>query len=903
MISKTFKICLFTFVFFLSAFAQTLTVRDIMREPSIAGMRPAGEKLSPNGQLVAFAWNAEGKEPRNLYLMRTGGGKAQIIVDAEKNYEMRSPAPESKLNYGLTVRDDFTKSREKNLGGAEFSPDSKRLLFTQNGDIYVLDLDSSSDNRLIQPPRNVWTNVETASQRLADLIPNIVKLIRLSNIKEDVLIGEIADSRSKLLNAIMEPPQGNNQTKTEQQKQSVLEATKNLVEVLKKLEKLQKNYPTLRSNEPFQNSLDEITGVGNRISVARLDYNESLKNSSPQPRRITRTQGAEFSARWLNDSAILYQSGGNFYALDIEKTFLTQLSKEANPQMFVSVSFAQPTEDAQLLAYIVSDGSKQRALFVPNYLDEFVQTPSFRRGFTEQKIFVTKTDGSLEKPFEIKIPKAEGASYLRSLDWAADNRSLIVDRVDKDTKRRQLFYVYNVGSKDEQTILITEESDAKWIGGLSRIIEPNPKDNSQILFASEKDGFNHLYLATLEKRKPEPNSTGEIKQENSTSAGFSSKVEIKQLTTGNFEVDWAKWRKDVEEIVFSSTEKNTATRDFYVLDTRNGKKQEVPSSNDGMKESAQLSTKGDEDVLLYDFSRWNEPGEIYAVRVCTECRGLNFPKQLTASIPEKFKQIKWNAPQFVSFKAKDGKSIPAKVYLPDNFDKSKKYPSVIFVHGAGYLQNVINGWNNYSREFMFNELLTQKGYVVLDIDYRGSAGYGRDFRTDVYDFLGGLDYEDHLDAIDFAVKNYAVDEKRIGVYGGSYGGFMAEMLVMRAPEKITAAAALRPVADWKNYFASSPIYTAERLGFPDKNPEAYKRSSPISYADKLQKPLLILHGLVDDNVPAQDSIQLIEKLIRLEKTEYFEAMLYPSESHGFQRPTSWTDEYTRILMFFEKHLK
>jgi dipeptidyl aminopeptidase/acylaminoacyl peptidase len=204
---------------------------------------------------------------------------------------------------------------------------------------------------------------------------------------------------------------------------------------------------------------------------------------------------------------------------------------------------------------------------------------------------------------------------------------------------------------------------------------------------------------------------------------------------------------------------------------------------------------------------------------------------------------------------------------------------------------------------MFNEMLTQKGYVVLDIDYRGSAGYGRDFRTDVYDFLGGLDYEDHLDGIDYAVKNYAVDEKRIGVYGGSYGGFMAEMLVFRAPEKIAAAAALRPVADWKNYFASSPVYTAERLGFPDKNPEAYKRSSPISYADKLQKPLLILHGMVDDNVHAQDSMQLVEKLVRLEKTPYFESMFYPAENHGFARPSSWTDEYGRILTFFEKHLK
>ncbi len=322
-----------------------------------------------------------------------------------------------------------------------------------------------------------------------------------------------------------------------------------------------------------------------------------------------------------------------------------------------------------------------------------------------------------------------------------------------------------------------------------------------------------------------------------------------------------------------------------------------------MKSNAQLSEDSSEPILLFENSRWNEPTELFAIKVLKNRAYKGFPERITNTTPRTFEKIKWNEPKFIDIPSRDGKVIKSKIYLPADFDKKKKYPMVIFVHGAGYLQNTINGWNNYYREFMFNEMLTQKGYVVLDIDYRGSAGYGRDWRTDVHDFLGGKDYEDHLDAIDHAVKNYAVDAKRVGVYGGSYGGFMAGMLVMRAPDKIAAAAALRPVFDWKNYFASSPIYTLERLGVPDKNVEAYKRSSPIAYAENLQKPLLILHGLVDDNVPAQDSLQLIEKLIRLEKTPYFEAMLYPAENHGFTRPTSWTDEYERIFGFFEKHLK
>ncbi|HEX8637008.1 MAG TPA: DPP IV N-terminal domain-containing protein, partial [Pyrinomonadaceae bacterium] len=357
--NKPFQVaalCFFTFVFSLSASPQNLSVRDIMREPSIAGMRPDSEQLSPDGKSVVFAWNAEGKEPRNLYVVSASGGEPRILVSAEQNYEARTPAPESKLNYGLTVRDEFSKAREKNLFGVEFSPDSKRILFLQNTDIYVLDLNAKD----------------------------------------------------------------------------------------------------------------------------------------AKPRRITRTQGSENSARWLSNDQILYSSGGNFFVLNLRETALTQITREANPAAFISIFNVTASEDGKLAAYVVSDGSKQRALFVPNYLDEFVQTPSMRRGFTEQKVLVTKTDGSLEKPFELKLPKAEGASYIRGVDWAADNRSLIVDRVDKDTKRRQLFYVYNVGEKDEKIITVTEETDEKWIASLSRLVEPNPKNAAEILFASEKDGYNHL---------------------------------------------------------------------------------------------------------------------------------------------------------------------------------------------------------------------------------------------------------------------------------------------------------------------------------------------------------------------------------------------------------------------------
>lgn len=766
-------------VLLLNQFAQTLaqtpsalTVREIMAVPSIAGMRPEGEKLAPDGRHVAYLWSATGREPRDLYVVPTVGGETKLLVRAvDRPQESRPDAASPTRDEARTgeareervmQRDSAQQAREQSVASVEWSPDSRRLLFSKGGDLYIVNAEGQTT-----------------------------------------------------------------------------------------------------------------------------------------PRRLTRTVAIESGARWLSDSRrILYQSSGNLFVADVDQTSIVQLTREqSTPQTSggaqaaatdgSTISGTQPSNDGSRVAYLVYDSSKQRGLVVPDYTGEFVTAPTVRRGWTEQRVQVINSDGSSERPLILKLPAPEGVSYIRGIVWLANDSALLIDRIDRDTKRRQLF---RASVMNGETLLIDEERDEKWVAPLSRIVEPSP-NNDQVLFASERDGFNHLYLAPLNK----------------TAMSNTPAAAPRQLTRGNWEVNWAKWLPDGKQIIYSSTEASTRERHFYIVDVRsvNPAPPMYPivrlQSASGMNTDPQLSKDGE--MLLYDHSEWNVPNDLYSLRVCPGCRSVPMPTRLTDTVPARFKQVQWAQPQFISYKAKDGKTVYARLYLPPRFDKSKKYPAVLFVHGAGYLQNVINGWNNYYREAMFNHILTERGYVVLDIDYRGSAGYGREWRTDVYDYLGGLDLQDHLDGIDHIVNNYAVDPARIGMYGGSYGGFLAEMAAMRAPDKINCAAALRPVANWKNYYASSPIYTAERLGFPDKNPEAYRRSSPITYADQLRRPLLILHGMVDDNVHFQDSVQLVQKLIDLGKSEYFEVMFYPKENHTFTRAESWTDEYERILRFFDAHLK
>jgi dipeptidyl aminopeptidase/acylaminoacyl peptidase len=274
---------------------------------------------------------------------------------------------------------------------------------------------------------------------------------------------------------------------------------------------------------------------------------------------------------------------------------------------------------------------------------------------------------------------------------------------------------------------------------------------------------------------------------------------------------------------------------------------------------------------------------------------------VTTSPTPEWLAFPWLDPKLVTFRARDGKMVPARLYLPEMLGKARdpRRPAVIFIHGAGYLQNAHRYWSAYYREYMFHHLLAERGYVVLDVDYRGSAGYGRDWRTAIGRHMGGKDLEDVLDAASYLAADHGVDAARIGTYGGSYGGFLTLMALFTSPSTFAAGAALRPVTDWAHY---NHPYTSNILNAPPDDPEAYRRSSPIYFAEGLAAPLLICHGMIDDNVHFQDSVRLAQRLIELRKEDW-ELAVYPVEKHAFEEETSWADEYRRILKLFETRVR
>ncbi|WET04174.1 prolyl oligopeptidase family serine peptidase [Flavobacterium sp. YJ01] len=389
-------------------------------------------------------------------------------------------------------------------------------------------------------------------------------------------------------------------------------------------------------------------------------------------------------------------------------------------------------------------------------------------------------------------------------------------------------------------------------------------DNETIYFQSEATGYSHLYTLNLKSKKKT------------------------QLTKGNWEVRDVTLSKDKKVFYLSTNTTHPGNRDFYKLSPVDGVLQPI-LTKDGAHE---VVLSPDEKSLLVRYSYKNIPWDFY---IADNKKNATL-QQISSSVSEDFKKYKWREPEVITFKAQDGTPVNARLYTPKSENANKA--AVIFVHGAGYLQNAHNFWSNYYREYMFHNLLTDLGYTVLDIDYRGSDGYGRDFRTGIYRFMGGKDLSDHLDGKKYLAEKYGIDTNRVGIYGGSYGGFITLMGMLTTPGEFKSGAALRSVTDWAHY---NHGYTGNILNFPETDPEAYKKSSPIYFADNLKGNLVMLHGMVDDNVEYKDIVRLSQRFIELQKKNWSLAS-FPVEAHGFKETYSWIDEYSRILNLFNETL-
>ncbi len=448
--------------------------------------------------------------------------------------------------------------------------------------------------------------------------------------------------------------------------------------------------------------------------------------------------------------------------------------------------------------------------------------------------------------------------------WSPNGRRVVFVARSRDNKDR---WIAAVDLSAGRIVPLHHLHDPAWINYRFNELGWLP-DNRTLWYLSEEDGYAHLYLVDT------------------------ASSERRRLTAGAFEVSDVHRTRDGRVLYFRANRESPGIYEIYRVVVATGEVEQV--THLGGNNTYVLSP--DETQLLLLHSTALDPPELY---VQAARRGAT-ARRLTRTVSQAYRSMPWVAPRFVEVPTRHGRGVWSRLYLPPrDADPGGLRPAVLFVHGAGYMQDAHQGWSYYFREHMFHSLLAQRGYVVLCMDYRGSAGYGRDWRTAIYRNMGNPELEDLEDGVRWLVKHHRVDPRRVGIYGGSYGGFLTLMAMFRKPELFACGAALRPVTDWAHYNAG---YTSNILNTPAIDPEAYRRSSPIYFAEGLKHPLLICHGMVDDNVLFEDTVRLVQRLIELGKTDW-QVAIYPVERHSFRQPSSWLDEYRRILALFEQHLR
>jgi len=666
-----------------------------------------------------------------------------------------------------------------------------------------------------------------------------------------------------------------------------------------------------------------------------------LDSVSGTRRNITRTTGNESSPRWARrESAVTFVRDNNLYAVPIDSGEIAQLTdvqaKKRDPRDTDSQKFVK-AEEQKLIEHTRAEAEKkkkaeekEKARALPKFeladrqsATDLQLSPDGTHAF----ILIVESTDTAKRP---NVPNyVTESSYTEDIPArtfagdAQDKRTLVImdletgktvqadsgfaSRVrlqpDQDAKTQPravrwgmpqisvegalaVAHVRADDNKDRWLVAVDPESgksrvldalhDDAWVRELGGFGPNDPSfgwlsDQKHLWFLSERDGWMHLY--TLDATDPQPAAH--------------------QLTQGKWEIESLRVSLERKKFYITSTEVHPGERHIYAMASDGGARTKLTSMTGGS--AGEVSPDDTTFGIIYSSS--TKPHEVYVM--------ANRPgapaKQVTSTPTDEWRSFTWVDPQLITYKTRDSVDVYARLFTPEMVGarRDPAAPAVVFVHGAGYAQNAHKYWPSYYREYMFHHLLASRGYVVLDPDYRASSGYGRDWRTAIYRHMGGKDLEDVVDGAKYLVDKHKVHPKHIGVYGGSYGGFITLMAMFTSPDTFAAGAALRPVTDWSHY---NHGYTSNILNEPQADAEAYRKSSPMYFAEGLKGALLILHGMVDTNVLFQDSVRLVQRLIELRK-EHWSVAPYPVENHGFEEETSWADEYKRILNLFEQHLK
>lgn len=824
-----------------------LTLERIMAHPDWLGRAPEDAYWADDGESIYFERKREGEEIRDLYELELDG-TVRKVEDGERG--------------AISVP------------GGDWSRDRTRKVYARAGDVYLRDVSTGEVRQLTRT---------AAEERNPFFLADESRVAFERG--EAVFVRDLASGlESQPAELVAEEDPEEEEAEEEAEEGYLARQQEDLFQIVREVEARERarreRERAERSGDPTRPPLPWYLGEDVEVAGASLspsgdwmlvavapDEREEGKRDL-MPEYVTETGYVE-TEEVRPKVGTGDGRGERLLLLDLRTHELHELDWAALPGIDHD-PLAELRAAAEAMKRPSSDRRPERAERVEGSAEE--SSASVEEG----------EDGVDEEPVEEEIrgeqaEEAEEEPELRAVQtgpvvWNDDGTRVAVLVFSVDNKDR---WIATVDLEHGRLVPVHRLHDPAWINWAFHEAGWLP-DGDTLWYLSEEDGYSHLYLEDLGQASSR-----------------------RRLTRGEFVVSDVTLSPDGRWFYLRANREHPGVWEVY----------RVPAA--GTPDALERVTTLDDHVdyvlapdgerLLLRHSTAIRPPELYVQPASPGA--LSEPERLTETVSEAYRAFDWRPPELVAVPSGHGAPQPvrARLYLPRGHDpaRAEPYPAVIFVHGAGYLQDAYDGWSYYFREHMFHELLTRRGYVVLDMDYRGSAGYGRDWRTAIYRHMGEPELQDLLDGIAWMAEEQNVDPERVGVYGGSYGGFMTLMALFKEPGTFAAGASLRPVTDWAHY---NHPYTSNILNTPEVDPEAYERSSPIELADGLADPLVILHGMLDDNVLVQDTVRLTQRLIELEKEDWWVA-LYPIEPHGFREPSSWLDAYRRILALMEEEVR
>ncbi|MCV2486026.1 S9 family peptidase [Flavobacterium sp. SH_e] len=573
---------------------------------------------------------------------------------------------------------------------------------------------------------------------------------------------------------------------------------------------------------------------------------------------------------------IAYAKQNNLYVYDVASKKAVAITTDGKKNAVINgiTDWVYEEEFAFVRAFDWSKDSKKVAYI---RFDES-QVPEFSMSIFQKDLYPTietfKYPKAGEKNSEVSLhiyDVAAGATkkvdlgnyndfYIARLQWTNDANVLSAQVLNRHQDNLDLLFV---DGNTAAAKVVLNEKDKAYVDVTDNLTFL--KDNS-FIWTSEKDGFNHIYLY---------DKTGKLKN---------------QVTKGNWEVtNYYGFDEKTKTIFFQSTENGSINRDLYRIGL-DGKNKLRLSKKTG---TSAATFSPNFEYFITTFSS-NLVPTTYTLNESKTGKEIQVIENNQA-LADKLKDYNLPAKEFFVLKTAKGNELNAWILKPKDFDPSKKYPVLMYQYSGPGSQQVNNDWNN-SDDYWFVSL-TQQGYIVACVDGRGTGFKGADFKKVTQKELGKYEVEDQIDAAKVIGSYTYVDPSRIGIFGWSFGGFMASNCIFQGNDVFKMAIAVAPVTNWRFY---DSVYTERYMQTPQENASGYDQNSPINHVDKLKGKFLLIHGSADDNVHVQNSMQMMEALIQANKQ--FDSQIYPDKNHGIYGGKTRVQLYNKMTNFIKENL-